>query len=45
MKEKHLWKVASVLIAMLMGLAMVVSCSKDNLTNVTLHSKTYYYFN
>ena len=30
MKEKHLWKVASVLIAMLMGLAMVGSCSKDD---------------
>ena len=30
MKEKHLWKVASVLIAMLMGLAMVWSCSKDD---------------
>ena len=30
MKEKHLWKVASVLIAMLMGLAMIVSCSKDD---------------
>ena len=30
MKEKHLWKLASLLIAMLMGLAMVVSCSKDD---------------
>ena len=30
MKEKHLFKLASLLIAMLMGLAMVVSCSKDD---------------
>ena len=30
MKGKHLWKLASLLIAMLMGLAMVVSCSKDD---------------
>lgn len=30
MREKHLWKLASMLIAVLMGLAMVVSCSKDD---------------
>ena len=30
MKEKQLWKIASVLIAMLMGLAMIASCSKDD---------------
>ncbi len=30
MKEKHLWKLASLLIAVLVGLAMVWSCSKDD---------------
>ncbi|MBO4215536.1 MAG: hypothetical protein J5888_04305 [Bacteroidaceae bacterium] len=30
MKEKHLWKIASLLIAVLVGLAMVMSCSKDD---------------
>ena len=30
MREKHLWKLASMLIAVLMGLAMVWSCSKDD---------------
>ena len=30
MKEKHLFKLASLLIAMLMGLAIVMSCSKDD---------------
>lgn len=30
MKEKHLWKVVTLFIAMLMGLAMIVSCSKDD---------------
>ena len=30
MREKHLWKLASLLIAVLVGLAMVWSCSKDD---------------
>ncbi|MBQ2536276.1 MAG: hypothetical protein II549_05175, partial [Bacteroidaceae bacterium] len=30
MREKHLFKLTSLLIALLMGLAMVVSCSKDD---------------
>ena len=30
MREKHLFKLASLLIAMLMGLAIVMSCSKDD---------------
>ena len=30
MREKHLFKLTALLIAVLMGLAMVVSCSKDD---------------